>query len=336
MKRSGILAAGNWIIDHVKIIDSWPQQDALANILAESKGNGGSPYNVLKNLSKLGADFPLMGAGLLGDDANGKDILADCTNHGIDTTHLMVKEGGTSSYTDVMTVASTGRRTFFHARGTNDDFAPEHLSLQNTPAKIFHLGYMMLLKKMDEQDDKGRTGASYVFEQAQQLGIKTSADLVSENSDRFKKIVTPSLPYIDYLFLNEFEAEKLTGISLGNNQSIDVRAAEQALRIILNHGVREWVFLHFSYGCVAMHATGTIIKQPALKIPANLIKGTTGAGDAFAAGALLAIHQGADIQQTLLTAVSTAASSLFEPECSSAIKPLQETLKLSQKFGFYA
>ncbi len=31
-KRSGVLAAGNWIIDHVKVIDTWPAQDALATI----------------------------------------------------------------------------------------------------------------------------------------------------------------------------------------------------------------------------------------------------------------------------------------------------------------
>ena len=56
--RSGIIAGGNWIVDHVKLIDTWPPQDALATILSQSWGNGGSPYNVLKNLARLGASFP--------------------------------------------------------------------------------------------------------------------------------------------------------------------------------------------------------------------------------------------------------------------------------------
>ncbi len=34
--RSGILAGGNWILDRTKIIDVYPAQDALANILAET------------------------------------------------------------------------------------------------------------------------------------------------------------------------------------------------------------------------------------------------------------------------------------------------------------
>lgn len=32
-ERSGILAGGNWIVDRPKIIDVYPAQDSLANIL---------------------------------------------------------------------------------------------------------------------------------------------------------------------------------------------------------------------------------------------------------------------------------------------------------------
>jgi hypothetical protein len=49
-QRKGILAAGNFIVDHVKIIDDYPQQDMLASIVSESQSNGGGPYNVLKDL----------------------------------------------------------------------------------------------------------------------------------------------------------------------------------------------------------------------------------------------------------------------------------------------
>jgi sugar/nucleoside kinase (ribokinase family) len=61
--RSGLLAAGNWIIDQVKIIDVYPQRDQLANIRAQSQGTGGAAYNVLINLARLQAPFPLMAAG---------------------------------------------------------------------------------------------------------------------------------------------------------------------------------------------------------------------------------------------------------------------------------
>ena len=55
--RKGILAGGNWIIDQVKMIDVYPQREQLANITgATVTGSGGSPYNLLINLAKLGVD----------------------------------------------------------------------------------------------------------------------------------------------------------------------------------------------------------------------------------------------------------------------------------------
>src|SRR5450755_1035975 len=111
--RSGILAGGNWIRDHVKTLDAWPAQDGLANILGCADGNGGGPYNVLKDLSKLRAPFPLAGVGLVGDDADGRAILADCGESGIDASRLRAVAGVHTSYTDVMAVRGSARRTFF-------------------------------------------------------------------------------------------------------------------------------------------------------------------------------------------------------------------------------
>src|SRR5215204_4325894 len=82
--RRGILSGGNWIIDRVKIIDVYPQPERLANILDEFEGTGGAPYNVLINLARCRAPFPLFGAGLVGNDPLGAQILADCRKHKID------------------------------------------------------------------------------------------------------------------------------------------------------------------------------------------------------------------------------------------------------------
>ena len=57
-----VTRAGNFIIDHVKLIDYYPAEEMLATILQQSSSNGGGPYNVLKNLAKLGAEFPLEAA----------------------------------------------------------------------------------------------------------------------------------------------------------------------------------------------------------------------------------------------------------------------------------
>src|ERR1017187_572184 len=143
--RSGILAAGNWIRDHVKTVDVWPAQDGLSNILDHAEGNGGGPYNVLKDLSRMGAPFPLSGIGLVGDDADGRAILSDCRASRIDTARLLTAPGLSTSYTDVMTVRGTGRRTFFHHRGANARLGPEHFDFEASSERIFYLGYLLLL-----------------------------------------------------------------------------------------------------------------------------------------------------------------------------------------------
>ena len=38
--------------------------------------------------------------------------------------------------------------------------------------------------------------------------------MVSEDSDRFGKVVSPALKYVDYCILNEIEAGKTTGFKI--------------------------------------------------------------------------------------------------------------------------
>src|SRR6201996_1524104 len=111
--RAGVLAGGNWIVDQVKLVDVFPQREQLANIRSQYQGTGGAPYNVLLNLAKLGAPFPLSAAGLVGDDALGREILDDCRRHKINTQYLRTAPKVSTSYTDVMTELDCGRRTFF-------------------------------------------------------------------------------------------------------------------------------------------------------------------------------------------------------------------------------
>jgi sugar/nucleoside kinase (ribokinase family) len=334
LNRNGILAAGNWIVDQVKMIDAYPSQDTLANISSVSMSNGGSPYNVLKDLALLGADFPLEGIGLLGEDGFADYILEDCRKHGILTTQLHKRAGANTSITDVMTVQETGRRTFFHARGANGLLDESYFDLEKTHAKIFHLGYLLLLTRLDFLDEDQNTGASRILKKASYLGFKTSVDVVSESSERFPKIVKPSLPFTDYLFVNEFEAGRITGMDLMEEGKVSIAKAKQASRQLLDWGVRDWVLLHFPNGALASHKDGSIVFQPSLAIPNEKVLGAAGAGDAFAAGVLYGLHENWDILKCLKAGVCTAGMSLFHPSCSDGIQRLQEVLTLESYFGF--
>jgi len=333
--RSGVIAGGNWIVDHVKVIDVWPPEDSLAAILAESHGNGGSPYNVLINLSKLGADFPLEAVGLIGEDVNGERILDDCRRHGIDTGLLRRTARAATSYTDVMTVQATGRRTFFHQKGANAHLGPEHFDFSATRCRYFHLGYLLLLDGLDRPEN-GRPRACDVFRRATAAGLITSLDCVSANSDQFRKVVSPVLPEVDLLFANDLEAEKLTGIRLRHDGVIQAESVERAALQLVGQGVRQWVVVHFPEAAYAVNARGKGHWQPSLRVPPGAIKGLAGAGDAFASGVLHAQHLGRSIEESLRLGVCVAASSLSEPTCSGGVLPAAECLRLEGRWGFQA
>jgi len=331
--RSGLLAGGNWIIDQVKVIDVYPQPEQLANILRQSQGTGGAPYNVLIDLARLGAPFPLLAAGMVGDDSLGGSILADCHRHGIDCRQLRKTNASSTSYTDVMTECRGGRRTFFHYRGANALWTGNDLDFEKIKVRIFHLGYLLLLDALDGPDRKFGTRAAALLAAAQQAGIKTSVDIVSEDSDRFSKVITPALKHVDYCILNEIEAGKTTGFRIRQNDGkLDTVALRHAAGALLQLGVRELVAIHFPEGAFARTRKGEDYWQSSLNLPTRYIAGTAGAGDAFCAGLLLGLHEGWELQRSLKTAVCVAALSLSEPTCTGGVKSLAAALDLVKKY----
>jgi len=332
--RSGILSGGNWIVDKLKLIDTYPQQDALANITGQSISNGGAPFNVLVDLAKLGAPFPLEAIGLVGNDADGQWIHECCQANQIGTEQLRTHESAPTSYTDVMVVRSTARRTFFHQRGANALLGDSHFDFNRTSARLFHLGYLLLLDLLDEPDSEFGTVAARVLARARAAGLKTSVDVVSEDSQRFASVVLPALPQVDYCVLNEFELERTTGIPTRPDGNIDGGAIRRASEQLLNAGVREWVIVHFPEGATALGANGTFCHQPSLQLPQGIIVSTVGAGDAFAAGVLLGLHEGVKIQDALEYGVTAAASCLFGAGTSEHLMSLADCLALKRKFGF--
>lgn len=333
--RIGILAGGNWIIDNVKIVDVYPKEEKLANILRESSSNGGAPYNVLKAIRKMGFQFSLNGVGAIGNDELGDFILNECQELQIDSSQIRKLEDTNTSYTDVMTVQGTGKRTFFHSRGANAFLDQSYFDFSKSKAKIFHLGYLLLLDKLDTIDEDGLSGGAKVLKEARKAGMITSADLVSEQSERFRNIVPLSLPFIDILFVNEFEAKMLTDFEICDDDGqYSLEKAYQAAEAILDAGVHKWVIIHFPKGAIALNQSREKIFQPSVRMPIEKIKGSVGAGDAFAAGVLTGIHENWTMAKSLLLGVNVAAASLMDASSSESIVSWQNCLKLGDDFGY--
>lgn len=335
--RKGIIAGGNWIVDHIKLIEVYPEEERLANILMEITSNGGAPYNLLVSLYKMQTNIPLEGIGVIGEDEDGKLILEECHAMAIDAAQIREIPDATTSYTDVMTVRSTGRRTFFHYRGANALLDQTDFDFSRTRARIFHFGYLLLLDRLDMIDENGQTGASVILKNAKNQGLLTSIDIVSEQSDRYAEIIPPALPYVDYLFLNEFETEKLTGIEILDDQGeLLVDRGYQAAEVLLQLGVLQWVIIHFRKGALAVSKSGEKLLQKGVCFPPNEIKGSVGAGDAFAAGVLAGLHENWSMDRCLVSGVCVAASSLRDVTSTGSIGTWEECVELGNTHGWYS
>ena len=321
--RNGIIAAGNWIIDHVKIIDIWPERSMLANIQEEMIGTGGAPYNVLVGLARMRAGLPLWALGVIGNDADGQLILRDLQRHGIDATCMTATDAAPTSHTYVMTEERTGDRTFFHCPGANALLACEHFSDVQAPAKIFHLGYLLLLDKLDREDAEFGVAAARALARLQDQGYQTSVDTVSDQSGRHEKVVVPCLPYVDYLIVNELEAGAVTSLPIRSSDGkIDAGNLLRAAEALLDGGVRELVAIHFPEGGCALTTDGRQCFEPSFWVKADEIRGTAGAGDAFCAGMLYGLHEGRPLDEVLKLANANARFNLLSPTCTDGAVPL--------------
>ena len=237
--------------------------------------------------------------------------------------------GGTGRSQGIFTVAPV-----IESFNPNDAAVGSIVSLRGfnftgTTARIFHLGYLMLLDEMDRLLPDGRTVASRVLEKARAQGLVTTVDIVSTENPNFRAIAEAALPFTDYLLINEIEAGKVVGSDLR-----DVPAMSEAARALLTKGVARQVVIHFEKGAVVADVSGEVVVQGSLKLPPDFIVGATGAGDAFAAGYLFGIHEEMPTQERLRLAMCTAAACLTHPTPSMGLRSVAECLRYADEFGF--
>ena len=330
--KEGIAIAGNLIVDFVKDIDVYPAEGMLSNIRNVQMSIGGCATNTAIDLKKIDESMRVEVLGMVGDDSNGLYVSEKLRQHSIDTKGVKINKQTMTSFTDVMTASDGKNRTFFHARGANAVFGFDDIDFDNLQSRFFHIGYALLLDKFDAHDSQYGTVMAKTLARAQRKGLVTSMDVVSENSDRFADIVTPSLKYCDNLIINEVEASLICRIPVRKNGVLDKNGLNKACCRLLEAGVGNWVVIHAPEGACAMERDGSFVYVPSLKLPSDYIKGTVGAGDAFCAGVLYSIYREYAIEDALIIGAGAAACSLSELNSVDGMKGLDYILGLIEKY----
>ena len=97
-------------------------------------------------------------------------------------------------------------------------------------------------------------------------------------------------------------------------------------------GVREKVIIH-KPDCAACLSDEGLSALPSYALPSGYIKGTTGAGDAFCAGALVGLYEGWDDLHILELASACAVMALGAADATSGLKTQEEIVAFCSQFG---
>ena len=327
--RRGICVAGNMIVDITYPIEGWPKQGELVHIQdGISRSTGGAVCNVGVSLAKLDPELPLWALGRIGEDAEGDLVLKTLGAHeNIDTSNV-VREG-ISAFTNVMADTRNKQHTFFTYLGANGRFCEEDIRWEDIPARIFHIGYILLLNALDQPDEVYGSKMAKLLHSAQAHGFKTSIDVVSEASDRFKRLVPQALRYTDYCVINEYEAEQTTGVPLRDaDGKLIVESMPEALRAMKRMGVSTWAVIHCPEGGYGLDENDRYVKLGSLRLPHDYIVGSVGAGDAFCAGVLLGTERGWALEKAIDLGIAAAASSLSDASATAGVRSAVEVLDM--------
>lgn len=310
-ERKGITVAGNIIADIIKNIEVYPEIGMLTNVSQVTKAIGGCAPNTAIDLAKIDPSLPLSIIGCIGEDEYGRYMLSQLQRHHIDTGAIRITDAALTSFTDVMSLPD-GERTFFHVRGANALFRPQDIDISALTCNILHIGYILLLDQFDAPDTEYGTAMARFLDKVQQAGIRTSIDVVSDSSGDFAAKVIPALPYCDYVIINEIECGNIWSIDPRKPDGrIDTDAIRRAMKKTMAAGVGQKVIVHTKEAGFCLDHDGSFTIVPSLKISAEQIKGSVGAGDAFCAGCLYSIYNRFSDREMLEFASAAAACNLF-------------------------
>ena len=325
----GICVAGNMVVDILYPTQGWPKQGQLVHIQdGISRATGGCLCNVIIDLAKLDPEMKLYALGRNGKDAEGDLIMEQLRAYpNIDTQNVICD--GISAFTLVLADQISKERTFFTYLGANARFTEDDVEWDKLDCDLLHIGYILLLNALDQEDAEYGSKMARLLHHAQQRGIKTSIDVVSEASDRFNRLVVPALKYTDYCIINEIEASQTTGIPLRDENDALIREnIPRVLKRMKELGVSTWAVIHCPEGGFGLDENDNYIERESLHLPDGYIKGSVGAGDAFCAGVLCGAEKGEKLESAIELGIASAAASLSEANATDGMRSEAEVRRL--------
>jgi sugar/nucleoside kinase (ribokinase family) len=256
------------------------------------------------DLARLGARVLAIGA--IGADLAGDFLTGALASQGVDPAGLVRKPGVQTSCT-MLPIHPDGSRPAWHVPGANRTFCLDDVAWDALArCDAVHLGGLTALPGVDGED------AGAILERSRARGALTTADCLGVRGEHARELVAAVMPHVDIFMPNEGEA--LLAAEAGD--------ALTAARRFRDAGARCVIVKRGPDGCLIVDDDG----ERSLPAHALEVVDTTGCGDAFCAGVIVARCAGWSIDEAARLGCATGSLNVRGLGSDAGARDLAEAL----------
>ena len=313
MSNIEVVGLGALNIDHIykveRILD-----DGEAVVNEAESSPGGSAANTVYGLARLGVNTGF--TGVVGDDAEGKILLQDFQEAGVESSRIRVKHGAKTGL--VLCLSDRlGKRSLYVLPGANNLLTIDDLDLTYiNQARVLHLSsfaddsqFKVLLELIERLD----------------LSVKLSFAPGALYAIKGLKALAPILSKTYLLFIDQNEIEQLTGEDVIVGAESCLKQGCQNVVVTLGKGSK---LRKTTAVCYIRDADNEYVIEASSRDTGAEVD-ATGAGDAFATGFLYGLLKGKKLRECGLLGDIAAQFSISKIGARQGLPTLNE---LSQRY----
>lgn len=270
-RRWDLLAFGDPCMDLSLDVDQWPEAGGKVMARAAGHSAGGTTANAACALSRLGGRAAVFGR--IGADLFGEQLRRSLRDDGVDVEHLQVVAG-----------VASGLALSLLPPGGDRGLVVAPMAAAPPPFPVQRLHDALLQSRVLYAMPRDLAELTRISQLARRTGTRVALDLEpSVVGDA--RALAQQLSLADLMFFNE------AGFRAGTGEA----PSADGLRRLLDQGPSCVVVTLGAQGAMAADRDG-VVRQAAFDVP---VRDTTGAGDAFNAGLVTALSQGASMEEAI-------------------------------------
>jgi ribokinase len=278
-----ITVVGSYVVALTIEVDRAPVGGETVIGSGFAEGPGGKGSNQAIQVARLGADVALVA--VIGDDRFGRDAQALWRSEGVDTSHVVVREGAATG-AGFIVVEAGGENRIVIDRGANS-----HLGATSVEAAAERISRSAVVLTQLEIPTEAAVAAMRAARAAGAISILNPAPA--------RALTDEALALVDVLTPNETELRILAGQATHEDAGDPLAGGRELVR----RGVGTVVLTRGSAGAVIIRTDGE------LAVPAPSVDAidTTGAGDTFNGALAVGLALGASLADSVHIAVVAGA-----------------------------